>query len=291
MVFAGGATLLFSCSVIFARRAAGYLGPWYGFVARTVLAAMILLPLAFLSHPQILHHPAAGWFLLSGLIGFGLSDMALFRSLEQIGSRLSLLMVQCLAAPFAVVMEWAWLNHLPPPLALLWGAVILLGVGLALAPSGTAPSVPLPGRGLVWGTLAAAGQGAGAVLSRHGFGIAAESGLPISAFASTALRLSGGLLFILLLMLFLRPRLPAMATLRQGGAWSLANALAGPVLGVTCYQAALRDHPSGLVLPIVATAPLVVIPLAWWIENDRPRLRAWIGTALAALGVAALTLQ
>lgn len=36
-----------------------------------------------------------------------------------------------------------------------------------------------------------------------------------------------------------------------------ANAAAGPVLGVSCYQWALAHTPSGIVLPIVATTPLV----------------------------------
>jgi drug/metabolite transporter (DMT)-like permease len=291
MLFACGATLLFSCSVLLARRAAGELGPWEGFVLRTVLAFALLAPLAaFLGAG--LGGPALGWFVFSGLVGFGLSDLALFRTLDRLGSRLSLLLVQCLAAPFAVGIEWAWLGILPEAFDLGMAVFILLGVGLALAPEDHPQMTRRAlGVGVAWGTLAAFGQAAGAVVSRKGFAVAAEHGVVLDALSSTAQRMLGGLLFVAGLMVLLR-RWPVwnVGTLRRGGRWSLGNALAGPVLGVTCYQAALRDLPSGIVLPIVATAPLVVIPLTWWLEGDRPTLRALAGGAVAVAGVAGLFL-
>jgi drug/metabolite transporter (DMT)-like permease len=292
MLFACGATLLFSCSVLLARRAARELGPWEGFVLRTVLAFVLLVPLASLWGVG-LGGPALGWFVLSGLVGFGMSDLALFRTLDRLGSRLSLLLVQCLAAPFAVAMEWVWLGKRPGAVELAMAALILVGVGLALAPD---DHPHLTGRqwvaGVAWGVLAACGQGAGAVLSRKGFAVAAEHGAVLDAFSSTAQRLLGGLVFVLGMML-LRRRWPVwnVGTLRRSGGWSLGNALAGPVLGVTCYQAALRELPSGMVLPIVATAPLVIIPLAWWWEGDRPTLRALVGGVVAVAGVAGLFLR
>jgi len=72
--------------------------------------------------------------------------------------------------------------------------------------------------------------------------------------------------------------------------WTLANGLCGPVLGVSCYQWALATTPSGIILPIVATTPLVAIPLAYWIDGERATLRSFIGTAIAVAGAASLTL-
>jgi len=289
MLFACGATLLFSCSVLFARRAAADLGPWDGFVLRTVLAFALLLPLSAVLGSGI-GGPALGWFVFSGVVGFGLSDLALFRTLDRLGSRLSLLLVQCLAAPFAVVIEWLWLGTLPGAFDLAMGALILGGVGLALAPEDHPQRTRHElASGVAWGVLAAFGQAAGAVVSRKGFAVAAEHGMVLDALSSTAQRMLGGLLFVVVLCAVLR-RMPGWtrAGLRRGAPWSLGNAVAGPILGVTCYQAALRDLPSGIVLPIVATAPLVVMPLAWWIEGDRPSPRAVWGGLLAVGGVAGL---
>jgi drug/metabolite transporter (DMT)-like permease len=70
----------------------------------------------------------------------------------------------------------------------------------------------------------------------------------------------------------------------------LLNALSGPTLGVAAYQWALRTTPSGIVLPIVATSPLLVIPFTYWFEGDRPGGRSLAGAAVAVAGVIGLTL-
>jgi drug/metabolite transporter (DMT)-like permease len=71
--------------------------------------------------------------------------------------------------------------------------------------------------------------------------------------------------------------------------WILGNSLAGPALGVGCYQWALSGTPSGIVLPIVALTPLVVIPLAYVLEGERPSLRSLLGGLIAVAGTIGLT--
>ena len=78
-------------------------------------------------------------------------------------------------------------------------------------------------------------------------------------------------------------------TRRHGLGWIMAAGFAGPVLGVGCYQWALATTPSGIVLPIAATTPLLSIPIAYWLEGDRPSRRAVAGGFLAVAGCIALT--
>ena len=62
-----------------------------------------------------------------------------------------------------------------------------------------------------------------------------------------------------------------------------------PVIAVSCYQWALASTPSGIVLPIAATAPLLaIVPITFWLEGDRPPRRAIVGGVLAVAGCAAL---
>jgi len=70
--------------------------------------------------------------------------------------------------------------------------------------------------------------------------------------------------------------------------WVLANTLAGPVLGVTCFQWALSTTKAGIVQSIVATSPLATIPLAAWLEGGWPRPVYYGGALLAVAGVAGL---
>ncbi len=72
--------------------------------------------------------------------------------------------------------------------------------------------------------------------------------------------------------------------------WVGLNTLLGPVFGVTCYQWALRTNQAAIVLPIVATAPLLTVPIARAIEGSRPAPRYWIGALLAVAGAAGLAI-
>jgi drug/metabolite transporter (DMT)-like permease len=80
----------------------------------------------------------------------------------------------------------------------------------------------------------------------------------------------------------------AMLARRRAWLWVLGNSLAGPTIGVACYQWALGTTPSAVVLPIVATMPIAVIPLAYLIEGDRPTLRSVLGGLVAVAGAVGL---
>ncbi|MDB6168435.1 MAG: protein of unknown function transrane [Verrucomicrobia bacterium] len=241
-----------------------------------------------------------GWFLLSGVIGMGLGDLGVYAALPLLGSRLTVLMTQCLAAPIAALGEWFWLGTRLTTLQILWGLVILLGVGVAIMPSkASPPRVRIRPIGFLFGLVAACGQGFGALVSRRGMTAAVAAGEQVSnaTFGLTAAyhRILAGLVFVIVWYLVLRglrrlPKDPAAAPgeRRNGWRWVLANGLAGPVAGVGCYQWALATTPSGLVLPIAATTPLLAIPIAYWLEGDRPSRRSFVGGAVAVAGCIAL---
>jgi drug/metabolite transporter (DMT)-like permease len=77
---------------------------------------------------------------------------------------------------------------------------------------------------------------------------------------------------------------------RAAWLWVVLNGLAGPALGVSCYQWALKTTPTGIVLPIVAITPLVIIPFARYVEGERPTIRSLLGGLIAVAGAAALAL-
>jgi drug/metabolite transporter (DMT)-like permease len=239
------------------------------------------------------------WFVLSGVIGMGLGDIGVYAALPLLGSRITVLMTQCLAAPIAALGEWWWLGTRLTPAQVLWGLLILVGVAIAITPSrASPPRVRVRPIGFFFGLVAACGQGFGALVSRKGVMVADAAGelAHNATFGITAAyqRILAGLVFAALWFLVLRTltRLPADAvppTRRHGLRWIFAAGFAGPVIGVGCYQWALATTPSGLVLPIAATAPLLSIPIAYWLEGDRPPRRAILGGVLAVAGCIALT--
>lgn len=243
-----------------------------------------------------LRGPALPWFLLSGFIGFGLGDMALFGALGRIGPRLSILLTQCLAAPTAAFVEWAWLGTSLHPAELICALLILLGVGIALAPdhgwTGSRTGFRI---GVLFGIGSALGQASGAVLSRKAYAVAKAAQFEIDGGSAAYQRIVAGALVTALAFVLFKPMRSGIGEGHsrkwRPGIWlAIGNALAGPTLGVACYQWALKTdvRGSGIVLSIVATSPLVTILLAWLFEGQRPTRRGLSGGILAVLGVIAL---
>lgn len=285
-------TWLFSMSAVCATRTSRWLGAGRANFWRLLLATVVLAVYAH-GWGAGWSGGAAGYFLVSGLIGFGLGDIALFHSLKRVGSRLGILLVQCLAAPFAVVMEWWWLGVVLDPWQLVAGAVLLAGVAVALLPGSSAPATGTGswGWGVVFGVLGALGQAGGAVLSRKAYAVLEAGGTMIDGGTAAYQRIVGGVLVAAVFWWWSRRMGPVVkppVPWPVAGGWVVANSLAGPVLGVSCYQWALSVAPSGLVLPVVATTPLVILPFSWKMEGDRPGWRALAGSVLAVAGTVAL---
>ena len=282
-------TILFSLSVIFASRSAKLLGGTRANLARIGIATVFLAVWAH-GFGAGLRGPALGWFFFGGCVGFGLGDMALFAALPRIGPRLAILITQCLAAPLAAVVEWAWLGTTLTT-AELWCAIIILaGVAVALAPDrGAKIERRVFWIGVLAGVGSAMGQGMGAVISRKANEVAAVAHFPIDGGTAAYQRILGGLLVTVIAFAFFRRQKPGAAPQwRAAAPWSVANALAGPAIGVGCFQWALATTPSGVVLPIVATSPVVTIILAWFIDGTRPTRRAVAGGLVAVAGAVAL---
>ena len=288
-------TVFFSLSVIFAARTARMLGGPRANLARICLATVLLAVWAH-AFGAGLRGASLPRFFLSGVIGFGLGDMALFGALPRIGPRLAILLTQCLAAPIAAVTEWAWLGTTLRAVDLACAGVILAGVVVALAPD---RGVQVERRtfwiGALFGVGSALGQALGAVVSRKANDVAALSHFPIDGGTAAYQRAIGGVLLTVLAYALLRKSRAADDVARPPqwrAAWPfvVANALAGPAIGVGCYQWALRTTASGIVLPIIATSPLVTIVLSFFFDGLRPTRRAVLGGLVAVGGAVALKL-
>jgi drug/metabolite transporter (DMT)-like permease len=289
-------TIFFSLSVIFANRSITAVGITRANLGR-LLVALVCLGAYAHTFGRGLGGAGRDWFLLSGLIGMGLGDLASFNALPLLGSRLAILMGQCLAVPVAIVAERAWLGTRLTAGQFLWGAVILFGVALAVMPTPKRPPrVRVRPIGFLWGFLSAVGQGVGAVVSRRAAEAATRAGESVDSITAAYQRIIGGLVitaaFFTLRALIQRdrrPETPAPPPARNY-LWIVVNAVCGAVIGVSCYQWALATTPSGIVLPIVATTPLVIIPFSYLLEGERPSRRSLAGGAIAVAGAVALTL-
>jgi drug/metabolite transporter (DMT)-like permease len=295
-------TILFSISVVCAGRSAKLIGGTEANFWRLVVATALLAVWAH-TFGQGLSGDSFPLFLMSGVIGVG-ADVFLFQALPRIGSRLSLLIIQCFSAISAATLEWIWLGTKLSAWQIAACATILTGVVLALAPGkhlNATRSVLMAGIG--FGLLAAFGNGVGAVMSRKAYKLAEKMHQDIDGPTGGYQRLIGGLFVAAVCLLIVRrrevaaqftdtqaPRLPAREKWRRVWPWILVNSVAGQTLGVSCYQWALKTTPTGLVLAIVSTTPLAVIPFAAKIEGEKIEARSIVGGVVAVAGAIFLML-
>lgn len=291
------ATICWSLSMIFAQRSTRILGGSEANFARLALATGMLAVWAHIWGVG-LGGPSFHWFFISGIIGVGVGDVALFQTIPRLGARLTTLMVQCLTTPFAALIEYFWLDTHMTWLQIGLAGVVLAGVALALT---TGKHWELSRKqltvGLAFSVIAALGNGIGLVISRKAFADAKLAGFNVDGGSAAYQRLIGGLLLTAILLLCtkhnkleLGQSLPATEKWKKAGSWVMLNALFGQTLGVSFCQLALKYHPTVVVLPILALTPLVSIPFNHYMEKEKTTWHSIVGAIIAVGGVIGLIL-
>jgi len=296
-------TFLFSVSVVCAHRSARLLGGTEANFWRLTVAALLLGTWSY-GFGAGLEGEAFPTFFVSGIVGIGIGDLALFQALPLLGSRLSLLLINCLTAPCGALLEWLWLGTGLTVVQILCGLVILAGIAWALLPAEHLKRSPRDlWIGTAFSVVSAGAGGAGAVFSRKAYALVHAAGRSLDGGNAAFQRVVGGLLLsgICLLLVkrgsFQRNKLEASqpqqfcAKWNKVWPWVLLNGFAGQTLGVSCMQRALETTPTGIVLAIIATTPVVVVPLAMVFEHERPTWHSLTGGVIAVAGVVGLVLS
>jgi drug/metabolite transporter (DMT)-like permease len=289
MVAALLTTLLFAASAVCGYRTSRQLGGWEANFWRITLAMVFLTIWAFTWGSGFAGTP--GWFMLSGFFGIGLGDSGFFQALPRLGSRRTVLLAQCLTAPFAALIEWLWLGTRLNLGQVVWVAVILTGVAIALAPDDHLKISPRDWKiGIAASVVCAMGGALGAVIIRKGYAALALGPVAVDAGTTGFQRVAGGILIpaVAVLMFKWRAIRGSGGKRRHIWPWVLANALAGQTLGVTCMQWALKTNPSGVVQAIIATSPMVLLPMTRVVEGEKIGLRSVVGAVVAVGGVIGL---
>lgn len=302
MLFAVATAFLFAGSALCGRQATDHLGSLPANFWRLLAATLALGVATAIFYPHSFSGPTFLWLFISGFVGFGIGDVALYLAFARIGSRLTLLINFSLATVLGAIGDWIWLGDPLDRRSSMAVAIILSGLAIALL--GARPTgMKRHGShaaGIIAAVFAAFGQGFGATISRHAQSLAKTSGIEVSGLSQAFQRVIAGLLVGAAVLLYFRlraarrPNVPARTRIfppRSALPWILGAALFGPVIGVSCFQWALLETPnSGIVLAIVSTSPLILIPFAAFLEKDRPTVASVVGGLIAVGGVARLCL-
>ena len=245
------------------------------------LALVFLLPLLGRSGVAALGQEPRALLLLaaSGVLGIAVGDSLFFAALRRIGTRRTLTL-DAGGPAVTALLGMAALSERPSPLQ--WLGIALITAALWLVAGRDAEGE----RSRDWGLGVALALGAlacgsgGAVLARA----ALRSGA-IAPLDAAALRLLAAALVLLPLLpsLLHRPQVPRPV----GRRWPLGvlATLLGTTAGIALQQTALLHLPGALAVALLATAPVMALPLAS-LEGDHP---GWRGVCAALLGLAGVS--
>ena len=266
---------------------------WLGVNAyRTIIAIVLLLVTNLVVLGTVVPQASSGqwfWMGLSGIVGLGIGDSGLFAAYVVIGPRRSLLMM-ALAPIFAALSAYILLGETIPALGDAGIAVTLVGVVLViLEAEERSGERRISGRqkasGVVFGLIAALGQGVGLALSKKGIDL--NPAVALNPLSATLMRLLLGALFIWLLALALGRVPKVLAAVTDVGAMrnTAVASLLGPYLGITFSMVAVTFTEAGVAQTLLSLMPVMIIPVVWILYHQRTSWRGILGTVIALIGV------
>lgn len=233
---------------------------------------------------------AIGLLLVSGIIGIGIADTALFHAFNLLGPRRTLLL-KILTVPTVALLALIFLQEKLTTTA--WCGILLTILGIAWVISERVPSVTGEENhlltGIAWTMVSTFGDATGAILSR-----AALTQTNITPLWSTTLRLSCGVLVLLLWVVMRNQKTEenniyqwkSILTIRVLAIITVTG-FATTYLGIWLQQISFKFAPAGIAQTLNATSPLFVLPIAICM-GEKVSARAIIGVIVALVGVALL---
>lgn len=223
------------------------------------------------------------WLSLSGIIGFVLGDLFLFKSYTIIGSRFAML-VMTLVPPITALLGWLILNEKLTFYSYVGMFLTFSGIAMAIFSRGKTKmkiSLKLAPVGILYAFGGAVGQAAGLVLSKFGM-------KDYDPFAATQIRIIAGTFGFAVLVSFMgrwkkiwnaMMHLPAMTGITIGSFF-------GPFLGVSFSLLAVKHTMTGIASTIMAIVPVLIIPPAILIYKQKVTVLEVIGAIVSVCGVA-----
>jgi DME family drug/metabolite transporter len=272
-------------------------------LVKNLVALALQLPLLLLlAQPWQL--PLRGLLLLvaSGVVGIAVGDSLFFAALRRLGSRRTLTIdaggpAAASAMGGLLLGEWPLTGELLG-IALISLAVLLVAYGAGAPRAGAIAAAP-PGDAAGDAAAVAVGVAAGggvalavgALFCGSGGALLSRAALlsgSITPLQAATVRLAAAAWVALPLLVRRRGTLRACwVAWRRGWRWVLPATLLGTSGGLVLQQQALAGLPGGLAVALMATAPVLALPLAWWWEGDPP---GWRGTAAALAALAGVSL-
>jgi uncharacterized membrane protein len=222
------------------------------------------------------------WLVVSGLIGFVMGDLFLFKSYTIVGSWFAML-IMTLAPPLAALFGWIILGERMSLLSMLGMTLTIGGIALTVFSRGEKKEkirFNKPVKGVFYAFMGALGQGLGIVFSKYGM-------QDYNAFASTQIRIITGIIgFAIIISLSRRWKDISLAFAHKKGLRAIiTGAFFGPFLGVSFSLIAIKHTNTGVASTLMAIVPILIIPPSILLFKHKITLKEMIGAVISVSGV------
>lgn len=284
------AALFWSISSVLFNKLGKTIRPLEMNLLKGVLAILLLTATSLLLREGslALTLPSVAALAVSGAVGIGFGDTVLFKALNILGPRRTLLLT-ILAPVITSVLAWTFLGESLTLVAVLGILVTMAGVGWVITESSPAEQYEkkLLWKGIFYGFLAAATQAIGAVLSRW-----ALTETSVSALQSAIIRLVAGVVFILLWVVLRREKIGQWikpASTPKLWATVAAVVVLGTYLAIWLQQISFQFTRVGIAQTLLSTSPLFILPISA-LQGEKLSVRDVAGVLVAILGICLLFL-
>ena len=255
-----------------------------------MIVAGILLFITILIAGWNIFIPEKDIFLLviSGLIGLVFGDGFLFKAFQKIGARFSMLIMSLVPA-MSAILAYVFLGERLSLTVLFGMAVTLAGITFVVSEGKPNAKERLTLIGVVFALFGALGQAGGLLFAKAAF-----SHGEINGFVAAFIRIGSSALLYLPVMLIMKSYINPVKLYRHDTKslyLTFAGGIFGPYFGMTLSLVAIKYTDVGIASTLMATVPVLMLPLLRIIYKEKITIRGIVGTIIAVAGVAILFLH
>jgi drug/metabolite transporter (DMT)-like permease len=283
--------LLWSGSSIVFAAATARLGSVQVNLSRLIFAAVFLaLTVAIFRLGGPVSASQLANLAISGVVGLAIGDSFLFRAYRDMGPRITML-IMSLSPALAAIFGYLFLGEVLEPVSIAGMALTICGIAVVVLQRNTkgGGASGITGAGIAFALLAALGQAVNLLFAK-----AALNEGPLNGFHATLIRILASLAVLAPVMLLSKRWRNPIADFRRdrlGLILTIAGSILGPFLGISFSLIAVANTSVAVASTLMATVPILMLPLVRIVHRERLTWRAIGGACIAVSGVALLFLR
>jgi drug/metabolite transporter (DMT)-like permease len=279
--------IIWAIAVILFKKSGESVHPIALNIFKNLLAFILFIPTILLSGGDLIYNISVNDYLLilaSGVLGIGIADTLFFKSLNLLGAGL-IAIVNCTYSPAIIIFSFLFLGEILTWWQIAGAIMIALAVLTAISrkKQGDITRRNLT-FGIIYGVLGSLLTGIGVVIVKR---VLEYSPL----LWVTELRLLGGIIALLLILIFHSGRKKIIASLSAGQNWgyTISGSFTGAYMAMAIWLAGMKYAQASTASALNQTSNVFIFIFAWLLLKEPVNLRRGIGILIAISGALLVT--